>query len=168
MLRIIAVVAVFVLVTDARAQSVLPAIDIRAADIQTFLAALPRDAVSDRPIRVVEVGGSQVGVFGVFRPRTAKQEAILHDTLVSEVYYMLSGTATLVTGGAIAPPTRTAAGLSGTNIRGDRIEGGVSRRIAPGDIVIIPPRTPHWWSHLDGDITYLIVRPDPASKLTLK
>ncbi|MBM3808450.1 MAG: hypothetical protein FJW22_09680 [Acidimicrobiia bacterium] len=167
-MRILVAVFVTSLVASPSSGQVVPAIDIKAGEVQAFLAALPRDAVSDRPIRVVDVGGSQVGVYGVFRPRTSKQEAILHDTTVSEVYYMLSGAATLVTGGTIAPPTRQAAGLSGSNLRGDRIEGGVSRRITPGDIVIIPPRTPHWWSQLDGDIAYLIVRPDPNSKLTRK
>jgi hypothetical protein len=37
-----------------------------------------------------------------------------------------------------------------------------------GDVVIIPGRLPHWWSNLEGDITYLIIRPDPAGKLPLK
>jgi quercetin dioxygenase-like cupin family protein len=38
----------------------------------------------------------------------------------------------------------------------------VSRRISPGDIVVIPGRTPHWWSTLDSDIRYLIIRSAPA------
>jgi quercetin dioxygenase-like cupin family protein len=38
-----------------------------------------------------------------------------------------------------------------TNVRGSGIEGGVSRRITKGDVVIIPGHTPHWWSELETD-----------------
>jgi hypothetical protein len=156
------------LTTPTVAQTPLPAIDINAAEIQAFLKALPRDAVSDRPIRVVDVGGYKVGTYGVFRPKTAKQEAILHQTKVSEIYYMLEGAATLVTGGALAQPTHETQGFSGTSVRSTRIEGGVTRRVKPGDVVIIPGGTPHWWSALDGDIAYLIFRPDPEGKQQIK
>jgi mannose-6-phosphate isomerase-like protein (cupin superfamily) len=141
----------------------LPATDVTAKDIAAFIKALPKDAVSDRPIRVVNVGGYQVGVYGVFRPKTIPGDAIKHDTTTSEVYYMLSGTGTLVTGGTIAG-TKTVVGPASEN-RGERIEGGVTRKVTPGDMVIIPGRTPHWWSQLDSDIEYLIIRPDPQSRL---
>lgn len=153
------------------AQSSLPAVDVTAADIRAFVAALPRDAVSDRPIRVVDVGGYRIGVYGVSRPQAVPGEAVLHDTTITEVYYMLSGTGTLITGGtlvdAVRPATTAPPGAMVT-VRGSRIEGGTSRRVVPGDVIIIPAGVPHWWSRLDGDITYLIVRPDPDAKLTLK
>jgi uncharacterized RmlC-like cupin family protein len=79
---------------------------------------------------------------------------------------MLEGAGTLVTGGTLVDPRRAPA--SSTNVRGSRIDGGVSRRVAKGDVVIIPGHLPHWWSNLEGDIAYLIVRPDPQSKLPLK
>jgi uncharacterized RmlC-like cupin family protein len=139
----------------------LPATDITAADIGAFLKALPRDVISDRAIRVVNVGGYQVGVYGVFRPKSLPGDAILHETTTSEVYYMLSGTATLVTGGKIAGPKGSQGGT-----RGERIDGGVTRKVVLGDMIIIPGRTPHWWSQLDSDIQYLIVRPDPDSRLS--
>ena len=72
-----------------------------------------------------------------------------------------------MTGGTITgikpPPAGRAPGP-----RGDKIEGGVSRRVTAGDIIIIPGRTPHWWSSLESDIHYLIYRPDPEGRLTLK
>jgi hypothetical protein len=147
-------------------ESPLPATDITAKDIASFIKALPKDAVSDRPIRIVNVGGYQVGIYGVFRPRTIPGDAIRHETTTSEVYYMLSGSGTLVTGGTITG-TKTVVGPASAN-RGERIEGGVTRKMVAGDIVIIPGRTPHWWSQLDSDIEYLIVRPDPDSRLSPK
>ena len=56
------------LAASARAQEPLPATDVTAAQMQAFLAALPRNAISDLPVRVADVGGYRVGVFGVFRP----------------------------------------------------------------------------------------------------
>jgi mannose-6-phosphate isomerase-like protein (cupin superfamily) len=168
MLRTTAAMLALLSALPAAAQPPLPATGISAADVQTFLNALPRDAVSDRPIRVVDVGGSKVGVYGVFRPKASTQEAIVHNTRVSEVYYMLDGVGTLVTGGTLAEPRRESPGLTGTSVRSDRLDGGVSRRMTRGDIVIIPGGTPHWWSNLEGDISYLIVRPDPEGKQTLK
>jgi mannose-6-phosphate isomerase-like protein (cupin superfamily) len=144
----------------------LPATDVSSSDIQKFIDALPRDAVSDRPIRVVDVGGYHVGVFGVFRPKTIKQEANLHQTKVTEIYYILNGNATLVTGGTLPDPKPLRAG--GTTMQSTRIEGGVSRKVSKGDVIIIPGRTPHWFSSQDGDLSYLIFRPDPEGTIALK
>ena len=78
---------------------------------------------------------------------------------------MLEGAGTLVTGGTLVDERRDGAS---TTVRGSRIDGGVSRRITKGDVVIIPGRTPHWWSALDGDIRYLIIRADPDNRIPLK
>ena len=67
------------------APSALPAVDVKAADIKAFINNLPKNAISDLPIRVADVGGYRVGVFGVFRPKTVKQDAILHETTTTEV-----------------------------------------------------------------------------------
>ena len=56
----------------------------------------------------------------------------------------------------------------GSRPRGEKIEGGVSRRVTVGDVIVIPGRTPHWWSSLEGDIRYMIVRADPVGTMTLK
>ena len=162
------IAAIFAAVSSfsAVAQTPPPAIDVTAADVQAFLKQLPRDAVNDKPIRIVDVGGYRVGVYGVLRPKAVQQEAVLHETKVTEVYHMLDGAGTLVTGGTLIDPKREPPET--TTLRGSRIEGGTSRRVTKGDIVIIPGRVPHWWSKLEGDITYLIVRPDPEGKLPLK
>lgn len=147
-------------------KSGLPATDVTGAEIKDFINKLPKNTISDSPIRVVDVGGYRVGTWGVFRPKSVKQDAVLHEVATTEVYYMLEGTATLVTGGTLKderrePPTTT-------TVRGSRIEGGVSRKVVPGDVVIIPGRTPHWWSAMDSDIKYLIIRSDPQGKIALK
>jgi mannose-6-phosphate isomerase-like protein (cupin superfamily) len=87
--------------------------------------------------------------------RTTAQGAIAHPD-GTEVHHIVDGSATLVTGGTIVRPT--AAGGRGSS--GATIEGGVSRHVAKGDVVLIPAGTPHWYKDLDGAVTYLEVRFD--------
>src|SRR5690242_9593932 len=145
----------------------IPATDVTSTQVQAFLKALPRDAITDSPIRVVDVGGYRVGIFGVFRPKSQPGDAIAHETRTTEIYYILNGGGTLVTGGQIVDPKPPPAGRN-PGPRGDHIEGGVTRHVSAGDIIVIPGRTPHWWSSLDSDINYLIYRPDPDGRLPLK
>jgi quercetin dioxygenase-like cupin family protein len=140
-----------------------PAVDVTAAEIKAFIDKMPKDRISDLPMRVAEVGGYRVAVYGVFRPQSLPGGAIRHQTSVTEIYYMLEGTGTLVTGGRLVDERST--GVSPNtkrpNFGGSAIEGGVVRKVVPGDVIIIPGNLPHWWSTLDTDIRYLIYRPDP-------
>src|SRR5712692_7397996 len=99
MYRLMIGLAVLGLSASAFAQDPLPATDVTSAQMQAFLKALPRDAITDAPVRVVDVGGYRVCVFGVFRPKTRPGDAIAHETKTAEVYYILEGGGTLVTGG---------------------------------------------------------------------
>ena len=140
--RLAGAVAVTLAAVSAAAQPP-PAVDVTAADITSFIDALPDNRISDRPIRIADVGGYNVGVYGAFRPGSQAGRAILHDTSVTEVYYMLEGSGTLVTGGMLLDREGTGnSPNTGTpNYRGTGIEGGRSRKVVPGDVVIIPGRT---------------------------
>jgi hypothetical protein len=143
-----------------------PATHVTKDQIQEFIAKLPRGRILDSPIRAVDVGGYRVGVFAVVRPKGSPQDAIYHDTNMTEILYILEGSATLITGGTIPdarPPARP-----GGNFTGSRIDGGTSRHVVPGDVIITPGRTPHLWANIEADMSYLVFRPDPDGTLTLK
>jgi len=89
--------------------------------------------------------------------RTTAAGAIAHPD-GTEVHHIVDGAGTLVTGGTIVRPTTA----GGRGSAGATIEGGVSRHVAKGDVVLIPAGTPHWYKDLDGTITYLEVRFDLA------
>jgi mannose-6-phosphate isomerase-like protein (cupin superfamily) len=166
-LKIVSMSALLTLLLPTTAQTPpLPATDVKHTDIEAFIDALPKNVVSDKPIRIVDVGGYHVGVYGVLRPKTIAQEANLHKTKVTEIYYILQGTGTLITGGTLPDPKPLSPGS--TTFQSNRIEGGVSRKVSAGDVVIIPGGTPHWFSAQDGDLRYLIFRPDPEGRLPLK
>ena len=43
----------------------------------------------------------------------------------------------------------------------DGVSGITNDGDSKGDVVIIPGGTPHWWSEIQADISYVVVRPDP-------
>ena len=143
-----------------------PATHVTKDDIQAFIAKMAPDRIADSPIRAVDVGGYRVGVFAVVRPKNSPQDAIYHDTNMTEILYILEGSADLITGGTIPdarPPARP-----GGNFTGTKIDGGTSRHVVPGDVIITPGRTPHLWANIQSDMRYLVFRPDPDGTLTLR
>lgn len=73
----------------------------------------------------------------------------------TDVIYVLDGTATLVTGGRVVEGKRTEPG----QIRGATIEGGESRRIGQGDVIVIPSGTPHLFKDVAAPLLYFVVKP---------
>jgi mannose-6-phosphate isomerase-like protein (cupin superfamily) len=151
------------------------ATDVTNADIHATLAKTPNAAVSDQQIRVVSVNGEyNVGVGVVHRAKTTGKAAAngIEHSQITEVYHVIEGNATFVTGGTIENPRETPVEspvvkvLNGPSTGGGAILNGVSRKIGPGDVVIIPPNTPHWFSEITSDqIVYLVVRFDPHKVL---
>ena len=80
------------------------------------------------------------------------QYAISHPFSM-EIYYIIEGTATLVTGGVLDPPPPAPADPD--IVRSTAIKNGLTRTVAKGDVIVVPPGTPHWFNMIDGTITYL-------------
>jgi mannose-6-phosphate isomerase-like protein (cupin superfamily) len=79
----------------------------------------------------------------------------------AEMFYVIDGSATMMTGGKLVSETRTNA----ENLSGTAIEGGESRSIAKGDFVIVPEGVPHWFSAINGTLVLMSVhvpRPVPS------
>jgi quercetin dioxygenase-like cupin family protein len=72
----------------------------------------------------------------------------------ADVIYMLDGSATFVTGGALVEPHKIEPG----EIRGRGIEGGETRTIAKGDVIIVPAGTPHWFKDVKPPVLYYVVK----------
>jgi mannose-6-phosphate isomerase-like protein (cupin superfamily) len=116
--------------------------------------------VVDQPIKAWSVDGYRVSVAMLHRTK-AETSALIHDR-VTEIYQIIEGGGTIVTGGSLSDPkpsdlTRLGAGPSRTGTH----EGGDSRRIGPKDVIIVPAGTAHRMSQLDGPISYLVYRFDP-------
>lgn len=145
----------------------LPATYISAADIQANLNGAPDAATNPSPnVRVVDAGGYNVAVGVLHRPETPPGVAAVHYK-VTEVYHVMDGAATLVTGGTMVDAKERPADSRSVRLEdgpggsGTSIQGGVIQHIKVGDVVIIPAGVPHWFSKIDGSITYIVVRFDP-------
>jgi mannose-6-phosphate isomerase-like protein (cupin superfamily) len=146
---------------------------VSSGDVQATLKRAPENSVSDQQIRVVDVGKYNVAIGVVYRSAKAVQAAVEHDQ-VTEVYTIMDGSGTLVTGGALVNAKRreashrSVAELNGPSVDGTGLEGGESRRVGPGDVVVIPAGVGHYFSSIDGSIRYLVVRVDADKVVPLK
>jgi oxalate decarboxylase/phosphoglucose isomerase-like protein (cupin superfamily) len=180
-MRKLMLICVSILVTVEAQTQHLPrgtAVDISNAEMQATVQKTAATPVSDQAIRVVSINGEyNVGVGVVHRAKTGgaggpgRGGGVEHSQ-ITEVYHVISGNATLVTGGTIenpresAPDSPVVTTLNGPSTQGSAVSGGLSRQIGPGDVVIIPPNTPHYFSEITSDqIVYLVVRVDPHKVL---
>ena len=79
--------------------------------------------------------------------------AEVHDD-ETDVIYVLGGTATIVTGGVVVEPQRTAP----HELRGKAIDGGQARELVAGDVMVVPQGTPHWFQKVAPPFTYYVVK----------
>ena len=82
--------------------------------------------------------------------RVAVGPAAIHER-EAEMFYVIEGSATLVTGGKLVNEKRTNA----ENLGGTAVEGGTSQAVAKGDFVIVPENTPHWFSAINGTVVLM-------------
>ena len=151
------------------------ATDVSNAEIKATVQKTASSVVSDEQLRVVSINGEyNVGVGVVHRAKTEGRNpgGGIEHSQITEIYHVIEGSGTLVTGGTIENPRESSADsavvkvLNGPSTGGGVIKGGTSRKLGPGDVVIIPPNTPHWFSEITTDqIVYLVVRVDPHKVL---
>jgi glc operon protein GlcG len=72
----------------------------------------------------------------------------------TDIIYVRGGKATFVTGGNAVETKNIAA----DEIRGSSIQGGDTREIAEGDVIVVPNGVPHWFKQISGPFTYYVVK----------
>ena len=153
--------------------SSIPAADITHVDIADTTKNAIENSVTDTPMQTIDAGGHNIGVALAHRGPSSNVVAGTIHSEVTEIYTVLAGSATLVTGGRLLnPEARELTPLrmlqSGPGWLGSGMEGAVTREVVEGDIIVIPAGTPHYFSDIAESITYSIVRVDPNQILTLK
>jgi len=130
----------------------------------------------DQQIRAVDAGRAQVGVGVVYRTRLTEpaDNSVAEHHQVSEVYHVLDGEATLVTGSEIEglkprpADDRAVVLLNGPGGNGSSVRNGAVHHLRAGDVIIIPAGVGHWFTRIDDHIRYLMIRIDPDKVLPLK
>jgi hypothetical protein len=153
-----------------------PAVDVNSAQLAGALDSIVASGAKtgDTPIRMIDAGGYNVGVGVLYRAKGISPSGSSSHDKVTEIFELIEGSGTLITGGDIVNPQRRegtselVSGVSGPGISGTAIQGGTSRHVAKGDVVIIPAGTPHWFSVVDEPIKLTVVRVDPGRVVTLR
>ncbi|MGE0361556.1 MAG: hypothetical protein AB7R67_12610 [Vicinamibacterales bacterium] len=153
-----------------------PGYYIPAEELRAYTQKAVAEKLTDQQVRDVEIGKAHIGIGMVHRGRLDKPapDSVAEHDLVSEVYYIIDGTATLMLGPDITNRQRRPATLqtvrefNGPGNNGSEIRNGVAHNLKAGDVVVIPAGTGHWFTKIDDHIDYVMVRIDPDKVTPLK
>ncbi|HWY47964.1 MAG TPA: cupin domain-containing protein [Bryobacteraceae bacterium] len=120
-----------------------------ASDVTALQAKAKSDRKGDAPLVVERI--LQLPPYNAnLEYRATVGPASIHEK-EAEFFYVIDGSATMVTGGKLQNEKRTNA----DNLTGSGIEGGSSRNVGKGDFIVVPENTPHWFSSINGSITLM-------------
>jgi mannose-6-phosphate isomerase-like protein (cupin superfamily) len=145
-------------------------------EIQAYAKKAVAERLTDQQVRDIDIGKSHVGIGVVHRGKLAAPapESVAEHDLVSEVYHIIEGTATLVLGPDLVGKKRRPANLetvrlfNGPGNNAASVRNGIAYDLKAGDVVVIPAGTGHWFTKIDDHITYLMVRIDPDKVTPLR
>ena len=153
-----------------------PGYYIPLSELQAYTKKALAENLLDQQVRDIEIGKAHVGIGMVHRGKLDKPtpNSVAEHDQVSEVYHIIDGTATLMLGPDITnrqrrPATQlTVREFNGPGNNGSDIVNGKSYDLKPGDVVVIPAGTGHWFTKIDDHIDYLMVRIDPDKVTPIK
>jgi mannose-6-phosphate isomerase-like protein (cupin superfamily) len=119
----------------------------RASDLAAAVARL----TEERPAASVRVFTLTPYNVSVERRLPRAQGASLHETQ-AELFYVIEGSATLLTGGKLIGETR-----NGTNLSGSGIDGGERQRFGKGDFLLVPSGLPHQFVDITAPIQLMSI-----------
>jgi glc operon protein GlcG len=118
------------------------------ADV-TYLPADQVEAAFAKGVPLVEVANYKIHA----SRRDAAGQVEIHEQ-DTDIIHVLSGTATLITGGSVVGGKTVAV----EEIRGTHVQGGETREIKAGDVIVVPNGTPHWFKAVPAPMTYYVVK----------
>ncbi|HET9217620.1 MAG TPA: hypothetical protein VFR18_11610 [Terriglobia bacterium] len=153
-----------------------PGTYIPVSELDAYTKKAIEEKLVDQQVRDVNIGKANIGIGMVYRGKldAPSPNSVAEHDQVSEVYHIISGSATLVLGPDILdrerrPATqRTVVEFNGPGNNGSSIRNGTVHQLKAGDVVVIPAGTGHWFTKIDDHINYLMIRIDPDKVTPLK
>jgi mannose-6-phosphate isomerase-like protein (cupin superfamily) len=155
-----------------------PATYIPKNELDAYTKRAIENKLVDQQVRSVDIGKAQIGIGMVTRGKmnlgSTSGDAVAEHDQISEVYYIIEGSATFLTGPDLVgvkqrPSTlKTVREQNGPGFGASSIKDPVTHELKAGDVVIIPAGTGHWFTKIDDHITYVMVRIDPDKVVPLK
>src|SRR5579871_2405690 len=163
--------------TDPQPTCVMcPGTYIPATELSAYTEKAIAEKLIDQQVRDIDIGKARIGIGMVHRGRLEKPapDSVAEHDQISEIYHVISGSATLVLGPDIVgrqrrPATmRTVREFNGPGNNGSDVKDGIAYEIKVGDVVVIPACTGHWFTKIEDHIDYLMIRIDPDKVTPLK
>jgi mannose-6-phosphate isomerase-like protein (cupin superfamily) len=155
-----------------------PGTYIPVSELNAYTEQAVAHHIVDQQVRSVDIGKVNIGIGMVTRgklvPGQGGAESVAEHDQVSEVYHVIEGSATLLTGPDLVDPKKrpdtmlTVREQNGPGFSSRAINNPETHELHAGDVIIIPAGTGHWFTKIDDHITYLMVRIDPDKILPLK
>jgi mannose-6-phosphate isomerase-like protein (cupin superfamily) len=143
---------------------------IPVSELDAYTAKAVKYQLIDQQVRSVDIGKIQVGIGMVTRgklvPDPNRKGAVAEHEQVSEVYHVIDGEATLLTGSDLVNPVRrpddeqTVRLQNGPGYNSDAIRQPMTTHLKRGDMLVIPAGTGHQFIDIPDHITYMMVRID--------
>jgi mannose-6-phosphate isomerase-like protein (cupin superfamily) len=152
-----------------------PATYVSAGEIQRYADVGREETIIDQQVRSIDIGKANVQIAVAYRGKldAPSPRSVAEHDLVTEVYYVLSGSATNRTGPDLVDKERRPADyravrfLNGPGNNAVDIRNAQTQELKAGDVFVIPPGTGHQFTRIDDHITYLMVRVDPDKVVPL-
>jgi len=155
-----------------------PATYIPKSELDAYTKRAFEYHILDQQVRSIDLGKTQVGIGMVTReklqPGANQGDPVAEHEQVSEVYYIIDGSATLLTGPDLVEPKKrpddlkTVREQNGPGYNSKSIRNPVTHQLKAGDVMVIPAGTGHWFTRIDDHITYMMVRIDPDKTVPTK
>ena len=147
-----------------------------AEELEAYERVADATGLTDLQVRSLDIGKANVQIALVKRGalEAPTPHSVAEHDLVTEVYYVLSGSGTNLTGPDLVDKRRRSADnravqfLNGPGNNAAAVRDGVTYELTAGDMLVVPAGTGHQFTRIEDHITYLMVRVDPDKVVPLQ
>jgi mannose-6-phosphate isomerase-like protein (cupin superfamily) len=148
---------------------------VSAGEIQQYADVGRAENITDQQVRSIDIGKTNVQIAVAYRGKldAPRPNSVAEHDLVTEVYYVLSGSGTNRSGPDLVDKRRRSSDnravqfLNGPGNNAAEIRNAQTQELKAGDVFVIPAGTGHQFTKIDDHITYLMVRVDPDKVVPL-